>query len=576
MSQSATLSSLFASEIIALVSQKISYICTAPGSRNSALVLAADDHPDITTSVHIDERGLGFFALGIAKATRKPVGIIVTSGTAVANLLPAVIEASQTATPLLILSADRPEKLVGTGANQTIIQPGLFGQYVQAELNIAPPTSEFLPPLSKVHSVLSTWTPAPRRPIHINCQFEDPHDSDDPSIGELKFHRFETDDGISKQAIEDSIVDLQVPIDRINAQQGWIIIGDCAPSDSAAIDHLVQTLNWPVITDITSGCRALTLTNEITNPQWLIEAVRAKLIDPPDQIVWIGGSVVSKSVFNLPKQLSVPVIQFQSPGRPFDPTNSVTHCTIGNLTKVLSQITPKLHTAAPHFALIDINAQIQAAVSQFAKDHQDLTTSKAISELMPLFKPESLLFLGNSLPIRLADRYAHQFEATVITNRGASGIDGLMATASGAAYGSKKPTTVLLGDLSFLHDLNSLLLVAKSSTPMTVVVFNNHGGGIFDQLPIANHSAFETYFKTPQNFDARHLCDGFGVSHHRVETHTELIHWVTKYSQKAETKLLEIRVSSESDLAYQNQVEGIIQSVLKTRTTTPQTPASSL
>ncbi|TNE48489.1 MAG: 2-succinyl-5-enolpyruvyl-6-hydroxy-3-cyclohexene-1-carboxylic-acid synthase [Deltaproteobacteria bacterium] len=507
-------------------------VCISPGSRSTPLTVAAARHPHMETHIATDERAAGFFALGYARATGKPAPLICTSGTAAANYYPAVIEASVDHVPMLICSADRPPELLDTQANQTIRQADLFGQYVRWH-SVLPCPSEHVPAASLLTTVGQAWhqaCQAPTGPVHLNLMFREPL-APTPAIydpaytlpidswldGNQPWTRYHAHVGAPS---EQTVAGLAQVIQQ--SQRGVLVVGRRpAYRSSASILALARRLNWPVLADVGSGIR---LGPE--SPSHSIQAfdtllkhdTLAKQINP-DCVLHLGGPLVSKW---FPRWVARHAPLFYAlvsevPNR-IDPT----HC-----------VTQRLE-ASPE---VVAEALLQALSSEPTKDsrwnrlwtgwgHATRVAMDSTRELMPgLVEPciamalsESLpashtLFVGNSMPIRDWDLFARSSsELQVLANRGASGIDGLLASALGAVRGSGRAGTLVLGDLSLMHDIGSLFQWKQSDLPLVVVVLNNQGGGIFGMLPIAeSKDVFEPFFVTPHSFQLAPVAKSVGI-----------------------------------------------------------------
>ncbi|MDN3507711.1 MAG: thiamine pyrophosphate-binding protein, partial [Simkaniaceae bacterium] len=378
-------------------------------------------HPDAKTHVHYDERGLGFYALGIAKASGKPACVIITSGTAVGNLLPAVMEAFHAKIPLVILSADRPDSLHGTGANQTCNQKNIFGTYAKTIFTYDGPT-------------------------HINCPFSEPFLQTPPEFFSEKIPRKKTPMQIH-------------PLPPIEFKRCIVIVGNGGDNETA------QKLGWPVFSDILSYGKRLPTPKIPT--------------DKCDTVIHFGGSFVSKKLQNY-LEFSQPktYLHISHDGEIFDPFHLVTKRIFGNIST----------------------------------EKKPLATFDEETTFDPLFSTLEgfdTLFIGNSLPIRQADKsFFPEKPIKIFANRGLSGIDGNIATASGIADVSPGKTAAIIGDQTFLHDLNSLPL-AKN---LTLIVINNGGGQIFSHLPIAKHEKLcEKYFINPHSMTFEHIAKQFNI-----------------------------------------------------------------
>ena len=505
----------------------VRHCCIAPGSRSAPLTLMAAEHPELTRHVHFDERGLGFFALGLAKSRREPVAIITTSGTAVANLYPALIEARQTGVPLVIITADRPPELINCGANQAIEQQDIYSGYPGAVLNLPTPDEQI-----SVNWVLTSIDQAFARscqaglPLHINCQFREPlypdghyHDYYPALSGAghwLNSHQPHT----TYQLPEPDMLPVPSQWPEFVEGQGIIVAGRIdAGTEVEAIVQLAEVLGWPLIADIQSqlhghpatlGYADLVLANDYGR----------SLLAKADRVLQIGGHLVSKRVDQfLAQQNWQYYLMLDRESRRMDTAHRQTLRMVGSVAEScyrLAEITPT--QGGWGFELQELVACIADRVTTTIEADQ-LSERWVCAHLGKELPETSQLFVGNSLPIRLMDMFSSTPKTAIYANRGASGIDGLLATAAGCCAGRSLPTVMLVGDVSFLHDLNSLQLVRQQLQPLVIVLFNNDGGGIFNLLPMGSAADKRPdYFVTPHGLSAEHVASMFGIEYQSPKT----------------------------------------------------------
>lgn len=520
----APLNRLWASLILEELSRLgVRHVCVAPGSRSTPLVLAAADHDDLILHSHFDERGLGFFALGLAKSLQAPVAVIVTSGTAVANLLPAVVESGLTKEKLVLLTADRPLEQINCGANQAIQQTGLFSSHVCHELLLPSPSLSITPQwlLSNIDQSLAVQQQAGGA-VHINCPYPEPLYGGDADFSDYLA-------GISNwQAQQQRYLSIHSPCRNYLAtnptaklcstmpvvnRKGLVVIGAMNTADMQAIKQWAKVMGWPVLVDPQSGGSSAWSHYDV----WLQNQTCQDKLAEAEILVQFGARLVSKRLGQFialhdwqDYWLIAPQAgqldpyhqrckQFVSPIQHW-----LTLFANGELNTELST-SGKLATGRNTFAELDVQhsdvdgyewARVLTVASVTVRqlieiNHIDeLTEISFAATLDTCFsttlrnKPTSL-FIGNSLIVRLLDMFAALPNVPVFSNRGASGIDGLLATAAGVQQGQQQAMLCLLGDTSLLYDLNSLALFSKPTHPSVIVVLNNDGGAIFDMLPVA-------------------------------------------------------------------------------------------
>ncbi len=483
-----------------LVRQGIRYFCIAPGSRSSPLILAAANHPDAETFVHYDERGLGFHALGYAKAAQKAAAVIVTSGTAVGNLMPAVMEAKTSHLPMMILSADRPPELRDCGANQTIHQINLFGSFVKWQTDLPCPSSA-LPErfLSSILSYAGFIThDLPASPIHINCMLREPLHSSDlhfsiPRPQEITYY--------NKTVTTLSDEDLVLLSQRLSSySSGLIFVGSVSnPADASAILALATIMHWPVACDITSSIRSGS-NHPLVIPYFDL-LVQTQEIQPVDCVLHFGDRNVSKRISEwLSMQKGDYFVIAEHTDR-FDPKYRIDYRYTCNLSWLCHALIPLTQTIPSSLLdhLLDHSKQLSHILDCDIFDQDSISEPYLFYFLSHTLPRHWHLFIGNSMPVRDADTffYPQDFRGNIFVNRGVSGIDGNLSTAAGIAAALQQPLVAIVGDLTFMHDMNALEQIAQSKTPIILIVINNGGGGIFSFLPINKKGKeFETFIAT--------------------------------------------------------------------------------
>ncbi|WP_167576633.1 2-succinyl-5-enolpyruvyl-6-hydroxy-3-cyclohexene-1-carboxylic-acid synthase [Aeromonas taiwanensis] len=501
-------------------------IALASGSRSAPLTMAAAAHPGFRRHLHFDERGLGFMALGLAKGSGRPVAVIMTSGTAVANLWPAVAEAQLTGVPLIILSADRPPELIDNGANQAIDQQGIFGRYPVHQQNLPSPTpsipAAFV--LSSVDQALARQAHTPG-PVHFNCMYPEPLY---PGDAYLDFSAYlaplgdwlHSGEPWSPWQQSEQHCPRQPDWDSLTGRRGVIVAGRIQdPAQGKAVAALAERLGWPLLADLQSqirfDTRNLVHTDlALQNSCFVTELARAEVL------LQFGARLISKRLGQFIKQHPWQDYWLVDPQPArLDPDYRLRRRLVCE-PDAFAAAHPVAHPQQPWHRLAErqqgISQQIRAACDRFS----ELGVCHRLNRLI-----RGQLFVGNSMPARLMDMLgeAGHGPSRVMTNRGASGIDGLIATAHGFAQSARpdsdEPTTLLLGDLSALHDLNSLALLGKGSRPMVVILLNNDGGSIFRMLPVPTKDALlETYYCLPHGLHFEHAAAMFGLQYRAPTT----------------------------------------------------------
>ncbi|MFV7784059.1 2-succinyl-5-enolpyruvyl-6-hydroxy-3-cyclohexene-1-carboxylic-acid synthase [Shewanella marisflavi] len=498
----------------------VQHVCMAPGSRSTPLTLAAAKQSKLKQHLHFDERGLGFLALGLAKASRAPVAIITTSGTAVANLYPAIVEAWLTQVPLIVLSGDRPPELLGCGANQAIVQPAIFADYAK-QVNL--PTPDLAIPPQALLTLLDESVANAKRPVHVNCMYREPLY---PSSMSADFTQYLNPLGNWQHSVnpynhyaEAKLISSPAPdaLARFVHGKGVIVAGTLAPHEHPEqLIELAQKLGWPLLTDAQSQLRQHGAA--IGNIDQLLLQPKAKaLLQAADTVLVFGGRLLSKRLISyLNEQKWKRYWQVLPEQTRLDPSHSAKQIWISPLANFTQLPWPRSSEANWAVQLIEANEQLATLFQQQIDDAEfgEAQVVRAVAN-----QGEQQLFIGNSLPVRLYDMFAPITASapSIYTNRGASGIDGLLATACGIAAHKGQATTLIIGDLSQLHDLNSLALAAKQQGPFVIVILNNDGGNIFNLLPVPDEKLRSNYYRLAHGLEFGYGAAMFGLPYNRVE-----------------------------------------------------------
>lgn len=546
--------------------------CISPGSRSSALTLALAQDKRCRNTVHYDERGAAFFALGMARSERKPVCLVCTSGSALANYFPAVIEARQAQIPLLLLSADRPVELRESGANQTINQLDFFGKNVQWSFSLPAPQdgleAGFL--LSVIDQAVYRSTLQPAGPVHINFEFREPLLSEKPQTFELTENLRTWADGAepytvysaNRTCVERSGIDLLVK--KIKAAQSGLIVA-AQISDSAdrqALLALSQKIQWPILADITSGLRqepGHDATLLCSHYGFYLGDAGAAEYFGADLVLHFGSAPLSKTLQNfLNMQNAGHVLINNGPFRQEfgarieqrlqgEISDIISELLLQNLGQASSRLAKFKKAEEACLAVLEEQGSINSSLSE-------LFCMQALLRMLP---KESALYLGNSLPIRHADLVCAAENKNFILGfqRGVSGIDGNIASACGFACGASRKTSAVIGDLTCLHDLNSLALTKQVKNGLVLIVFNNNGGGIFNYLPVLPVlSQFEGFFTTPHGLGFKAAAEMFGLQHFMPNSMAEFRENYTAALNAKHSCLIELKTNKEQNTRLQQDL----------------------
>ncbi|MCS1351578.1 2-succinyl-5-enolpyruvyl-6-hydroxy-3-cyclohexene-1-carboxylic-acid synthase [Mechercharimyces sp. CAU 1602] len=498
----------------------LKHVVVSPGSRSTPLAMLFAAHPQIQIWMHVDERSAAFFALGMAKAEKRPVGLLCTSGTAAANYYPAIAEAWHSRIPLLVLTADRPHELREVGAPQTMRQQGLYGSFVKWYQEVALP--EASPTMKRYARTVaarsfSSATVTPQAPVHLNFPLREPliPRLDAPELwreGRSEGNPYVTVTAGSKHM---ELVQMEPLLKRLREIERGLII--CGPQEdrelAQTLVHLAEYLRYPLLADPLSQVRRGGMTSE-----WIIDSydafLRHGLKDKrlsPQLVLRFGAMPVSKPLLQFLQvhpQVETWMVDDGNGWR--DPTLLVQEVIWTDPVSFCGQLVSQLTTQPAIRANEEWemewgrrNRDARMVVSDFGGSNHHFE-GKIMHEVIEALPPDATLFVGNSMPIRDLDTFLHSGGSPiqVMANRGVNGIDGLVSTALGVSALREEAVVLVVGDLSFYHDLNGLIAAKLYPLSLTIVVVNNDGGGIFSFLPQAKQEAhFETLFGTPLGLD---------------------------------------------------------------------------
>lgn len=522
----------------ALARHGVRHICIAPGSRSTPLTLAAAKNHAFICHTHFDERGLGHLALGLAKAAREPVAVIVTSGTAAANLYPALIEAGLTGERLVFLTADRPPELINCGANQAIRQSGLYASHPTLSIDLPRPSPD-IPARWLLSTVDSAMAQLQHGALHINCPFAEPlyggdeqqHSEWSEALGDWwQDNRPWLCGSDPHQVIE------QPDWPSWRQKRGVIIAGRMRAEEGTQLAKWAEALGWPLIGDVLSQTGQPLPCADL----WLANPQARHLLENAQLVVQFGSHLTGQRLLQWKESCQPEEFWLidPMPGR-LDPAHLRGRRIRANISQWLA-----LHPAPPCSpwanALSTLaHDTLQLTSTYLANRFGEAQLAHRLAELLP---QNGQLFLGNSLIIRLINALAALPAGyPVFGNRGASGIDGLISTAVGVFRASSKPTLAVVGDLSALYDLNALALLRECSAPFLLIVVNNNGGQIFSLLPTPEPER-QRFFCMPQNVEFSHAAAMFRLNYARAENWQQLQQAANHAWHTPQATLLELQV----------------------------------
>ncbi|MCM2991354.1 2-succinyl-5-enolpyruvyl-6-hydroxy-3-cyclohexene-1-carboxylic-acid synthase [Bacillus safensis] len=547
-----------------------------PGSRSTPLAMLALAHQDIHVHVLVDERSAAFYALGLAKASQSPVLLICTSGTAAANFYPAIVEAHYSRVPLIVLTADRPHELREVGAPQAIDQQFLFGKFVKWFTDLALP-EESQTMLRYVQTAAARANhmsmQEPKGPVQVNVPLREPLL---PDLSIDPFAREEADTKkvlASGQAFPNEQVMSEIVTIMNQSKKGLIVAGELhTQEEKEAVLRLSKALQLPILADPLSLLR-----NGHENEDLIIDAYDSLLKDEvlqqhllPDMVIRFGPMPVSKPLFKwLEKHAEVKQIVVDAAGGFRDPGLSASYVIESHVAAfveaALNQAEQREETS---FLNLWQNANSSFRTHAARYSDEDLSfEGNVYRQLQHLLPKESVLFIGNSMPIRDVDTF---FETQskpfrMMANRGANGIDGVVSTALGTYAALKQPVTLVIGDLSFYHDMNGLLATKLMDIPLTVVLLNNDGGGIFSFLPQASDEPYyEKLFGTPTGLNFEYASKLYGGTYSKPATKQELHDAYMAHIDEPGLHLIEIETDRHSRVdKHRRMMDDILEEVKK-------------
>lgn len=539
-----------------LVRRGVTHAVVSPGSRSTPLTMALVQNAGIEAVPVLDERSAAFFALGLAKQTRRPVVLVCTSGTAGAHYFPAVIEAQESGVPLIVITADRPPEMRDCASGQTIDQQKLFGRFVNFYHEFAVPEAT-LPMLRYLRQTVAHAVDRAIAggPVHLNAPFRDPL----PPIENESAKALTAHDWESFFAMPTLGADVRAVVasagSKTPAKRGVVIAGNDWPH--ASIDRLAAALGWPVLADALSPARLRS-----GGAGTVIAAYDAILRDPraaaalrPELVVVLGEVPTSKALRAWLASTDAETVYVTAKSDNRDSLHARARTRVLRPEEV--EALPFAFEPAPRewtAVWARVEAAAQAVLAGVVNEPAfEGAFTRVVTETLT---SGQALFVASSMPVRDLEYLApvRADGPRVLANRGANGIDGTLSTALGVAHGGV-PTVLLTGDLALLHDTNGFLVAAKLKGSLTVVVINNNGGGIFGHLPVAKFNPpFEEYWATPQAVEFSKLCAAYGIAHAFVATPAELRERLRAQVGEPGVRVIEVRTDRTKDAATRQRL----------------------
>ena len=574
-------STLWAREFVAaLAAGGLEAVCISPGSRSTPLALAFYNQPDITHHLLLDERSAGFFALGLALATRQPVALLCTSGTAGANYFPAIIEAKMSEVPLLVLTADRPPELRHSGANQTIDQVKLFGDQVLWSVDMAVPQDDAPPAAWRnlrrtAVRALATADGLRKGPVHLNFPFRKPLEPDDP----LNWQTLPAPSASPSLSVTHGTLSptadqlagfAQLLADR---PRGLIVAGPRCPSAgfAAQLTELSARTGFPILADPLSGLRC---GPHVESKALICGAYENYLHHAPPSlqpqiILRFGAMPVSKRLGDfLARCDSAVQVHVRESGVWADEAHVVDHFLQVDPQALCEKLALNLEMSRDAAWSEQWRAwenRSRQVVAGFV--HERPFDGAYVAAVLDSLPPGTRLLAGNSLPVRHVDQFGSVSAVPlhVVANRGASGIDGNISTGMGLAAAADQPVVILVGDITFYHDSNGLLAArAMGLDNVTIVLLNNNGGGIFQRLPVSRFEPpFQELFQTAHNLDFAYFAQAYGFDYQLVDGLDDFREALASCIGTAGPAIVEVKTDAGVDLALRQELEMQVKAVLQ-------------
>ncbi len=506
-------------------------VVISPGSRSAPLAYAVAAEGRLARHIVLDERAAAFVAVGLGRITGRPAVVITTSGTAAANLHPAVLEAHHGFVPMIVATADRPPELRDTGAPQTIDQRGLFGVAVRwfadppAPVDDAGRVGEWR--ALGVRSVAEATGAVPG-PVHLNLAFAEPLvPATDSLVGPAPSEVPHIDPNaqaggpnaaprLSPEALS-ALVD-----DIVGAPHGVVIAGAGHGVAAETIQRFATASGWPVIPDLLAGLGALPAA--VARSEALVRSPDFAEAHAPTLALRIGAPLTSTTVIRWLERVGTDTRLIDPLGRWREPVYGATSVIAAEVEWLLTELAARLEArralaAGWSEAWADADTRATAALDATLDGWRDCSEPRAARDVLGAVPTDAALVVASSMPVRDAEWFgAPRDDIRVLANRGVNGIDGFIATATGVALGASSPVVALCGDLSFLHDGGGRLAAAALAPNLVVVVIDNGGGGIFSFLPqAAGPAGFEELFGTPPEVDLAAIARAHGFTTTTVE-----------------------------------------------------------
>ena len=552
-----TVNSLWASVLVeTLVRGGVRQVVVSPGSRSTPVVLALAARDDVEAIPVLDERSAGFFALGLARATGRVVALLCTSGSAAANYWPAVVEAHESGGRVLVLTADRPPEMRACSSGQTIDLQKLFGGYVRWTHELATPeaTGERLRYVRQTMRQALRW--AASGPVHVNVPFRDPLV---PPAGAAGLSEALVGEEFFEEAGVEAVGGGVKWVQRVTSVRGLIVAGPALVGDgegyAARVLALARASGWPVLEDALSPVRHFAGRAEGTGNVVVVGAYDKILRDAaaardlvPLHVIGLGAWPTSKVLREWLERAQAETVLITPDAGSRDALHGRTREIVAPVEALVVEGAP---LADESYRAAWRAAEVAAAAALARPSDDGWWGEPEVTRALAAGLPDgAVVVVASSMPVRDVEYFwpVNARGRRFFFSRGANGIDGTLSTALGVAHGSDAPGWLITGDLALLHDTNGFLVAAQARGGLTVVLINNHGGGIFEHLPVAGvGAAFEKFWGTPQRVDFGKLCAAYDVPHTVVADGERLAVLLAEPAPASGLRVWEVRTDRRRD-----------------------------
>lgn len=565
MSHQSSMTNYLNAFIQGLIDGGVTRVVISPGSRSTPVSILLHQRTEIETFIDVDERSAGFFALGLTKKEQQPVVLVCTSGTAAANYFPAIAEARQSNLPLVVVTTDRPHELRQNGAPQTMNQLHLYGEHVKQFIEMAlPEDTQEMRQYAYVQGAKSVGlsTSLPMGPIHVNVPLREPllPDLSLPVPPIKKVSMMSGEPNLSTAQLNDLA-------QKWSNKKGIFIVGMGFPIDGVGgLIEVAEKLGWVILADPLANVRSYGKQSRNISPYFdtYLRHISEELT--PEVIVRFGKSPVSKPLNQFLSRFSGEYYLVESSTQWLDSSKMMSTLIVSEEVSLLEGLLQSNIKRVDNEWLIQWNALDKKVLSVINEQSNEVLTEANITKtVVETMEEESNLFVSNSMPIRDLDTYlpgtTHSF--SIFGNRGVNGIDGIVSSALGvSASDLTKETRLLIGDLACFHDMTGLAMATKYQLPITIILINNDGGGIFSMLSQRElpKEMFDDLFATSTGVDFKYSAKMYGLDYHLVQSIKELKNLLTEKTKLP--RLIEVTTNREENAEtrrfFQRKVSNVL------------------